>query len=190
MTAFWDKQAATFDEEPDHGLKDPAVRAAWAEILLPELPPAPADVVDLGCGTGSLSVLLADSGYHVRGLDLSPRMLAIAAAKAAGRVEFTLGDASDPPYPEASCDVVLVRHVLWALPDPDAAIARWVRLLRPGGRLALVEGHWFTGAGLTAAECSDLVLAHRHQAEVHVLDDPAPWGKPITDERYLLVSRT
>src|SRR6201995_958193 len=51
--AFWDEQAAAFDTEPDHGLRDPVVRAAWAALLHELLPPAPAAVVDLGCGTGS-----------------------------------------------------------------------------------------------------------------------------------------
>ncbi|SER26783.1 class I SAM-dependent methyltransferase [Actinokineospora terrae] len=185
---FWDRQAATFDEAADHGLRDPSVRAAWAELLLPLLPPAPASVVDLGCGTGTLSVLLADAGHQVRGLDLSPGMLAVAAAKAKGRVEFTRGDAAEPPYDPASCDVVLVRHVLWALPDPGAALDRWVRLLRPGGRLVLVEGRWFTGAGLTASECRALVLGRRQEATVRGLDDLALWGHPIEDERYVLVS--
>ncbi|MDQ3276431.1 MAG: class I SAM-dependent methyltransferase [Actinomycetota bacterium] len=58
---YWDGQSATFDAQPDHGLLDPAVRAAWAQLLLPLMPPAPASVVDLGCGTGSLAVLLAQA---------------------------------------------------------------------------------------------------------------------------------
>lgn len=63
---YRDAQSATFDAQPDHGLLDPAVRAAWAQLLLPLMPPAPASVVDLGCGTGSLAVLLAQAGYQVR----------------------------------------------------------------------------------------------------------------------------
>ncbi|MEU3532965.1 methyltransferase domain-containing protein [Streptomyces murinus] len=55
----WDARAAGFDEEPDHGLRDPAVRAAWAARLRSWLPRRPADVLDLGCGTGSLSLLAA-----------------------------------------------------------------------------------------------------------------------------------
>ena len=185
----WDDHAATFDDEPDHGLRDPAVRAAWAGLLLPLMPQAPARVADLGCGTGSLSVLLAEKGHHVRGLDLSAAMLEVATRKATGLpVEFRQGDAADPPYPPGSCDVVLARHVLWALPDPDAALARWVELLAPGGRLVLVEGRWFTGAGLRSAECAALVRRHRADATVTPLTDPALWGKDITDERYLLVS--
>lgn len=187
----WDAYAATFDDEPDHGLRDPAVRAAWAGLLLPLMPPAPARVADLGCGTGSLSVLLAEAGHQVQGLDQSAAMLEIATRKAEGLpAEFRQGDAADPPYPAASCDVVLARHVLWALPDADAALARWVGLLAPGGMLVLVEGHWFTGAGLRSAECAALVRRHREDMTVTPLTDPALWGRRVDDERYLLVSQS
>jgi SAM-dependent methyltransferase len=188
----WDAEAATFDDEPDHGLRDPAVRAAWADLLRAHLPAPPADVVDLGCGTGSLAVLLAEAGHRVEGLDSSVPMVAAAVAKArAAEVDaaFRPGDAAAPPYPSGSADVVLSRHVLWALPDPDAALRRWVELLRPGGRLVLIEGRWETGAGLTAQKCRDLVLGHRREATVERLDGPALWGRAVADERYLLVSR-
>jgi SAM-dependent methyltransferase len=185
----WDAEAATFDDEPDHGLKDPDVRAAWARLLLPLIPEGPATIVDLGCGTGSLAVLLAEAGHDVCGVDLSSRMLDVARKKADGLdVDFRHGDAADPPTTR-TYDVVLVRHVLWAMSDPDAALAKWVRLLNPHGRLILIEGRWFTGAGLTADECRALVGAHRREAEVRNLDDSALWGKEIDDERYLLLSR-
>ncbi len=189
---LWDAQAAAFDDEPDHGLRDPEVRARWREVLRSALPPAPARVADLGCGTGSVLVLLAGDGYDVDGVDLSGRMLAAAAAKiadAAISAHLQQGDAAFPPLTPSSYDVVFARHVLWALPDPEAVVGRWVRLLRPGGRLVLVEGHWDTGAGLSADRCRELVSAHRGDVVVHPLDDPGLWGKDITDERYLLVSR-
>jgi ubiquinone/menaquinone biosynthesis C-methylase UbiE len=61
-------------------------------------------------------------------------MVEVARAKAAAAgvpAEFAVGDASAPPWPAGTFDVVLVRHVLWALPDPDAALGRWVGLLKP-----------------------------------------------------------
>src|SRR5690242_3544822 len=122
-TDAWDAAAATFDDEPDHGLRDPAVRAAWADVLLPNLPAAPARVADLGCGTGSLSVLLARAGYAVTGLDLSGRMVAATRAKAhraAVSITVRQGDAATPPLAHAAFDVVLARHVLWVFTDPVA----------------------------------------------------------------------
>lgn len=185
---MWDTHAETFDDAADHGLRDPAVRAAWARLLLPLLP-ASATVADLGCGTGSLSVLIAGAGHRVLGLDFSRRMLAVAVTKAAGLpVSFQRGDAARPPYVAASCDVVLARHVLWALPEPAAALDRWTSLLRPGGRIVLVEGRWSTGAGLTAAECLALLAGAGLAATLRHLDDPTIWGGPIDDERYLVVA--
>ena len=189
----WDAHAATFDDEPDHGLLDPHVRAAWADLLFPLLPPAPSSILDVGCGTGSLAVLLAQAGYDVHGIDFSARMVAAARekARAAGvEVRFEVGDAQAPLVEAASYDVVLGRHILWALPDQSEAVRSWVALLREPGVLVLVEGRWSTGAGLTAAECERLVRRHREELSTALLDDPALWGRAIADERYVLVSRS
>jgi SAM-dependent methyltransferase len=189
--AMWDAEAEAFDEAADHGLRDPAVRAAWRSLLVPLLPPVPARVADLGCGTGTLSLLLADEGYAVDGVDFSPAMVDRAVAKAGDRsdVRFVVGDASVPPLDAASYDVVLCRHVLWALPDPAAALRRWIGLLAPGGRLVLVEGRWFNGAGLAAADTVSLVEATGRPAELTLLPEAAYWGRDISDERYLVLSR-
>ena len=189
---YWDSQADTFDDIADHGLRDPQVREAWRGLLRAHLPPAPAAVADIGCGTGSLSVLLAGEGYAVTGLDFSPAMIRAARAKARSATvsaRFVLSDAATPALPPASFDVVLARHVLWAMPDVDLALAGWLRLLLPGGTLVLVEGRWSTGAGLTTAEAGRAVLRQRSDAMITELDDPALWGGPVNDERYLLVSR-
>ncbi len=127
----------------------------------------------------------------MRGLDYSPAMVEAARAKhaAAGRhVEVVVGDAGDPPYDDGSVDVVLVRHVLWAMPDPAEALRRWIALLRPGGRMVLVEGRWHTGGGISAVDCAALVGAQRDHVEVRQLPEPVLWGGPITDERYVLVT--
>jgi SAM-dependent methyltransferase len=188
--ATWDAHAATFDEEPDHGLRDPAVRGAWSSLLASVLPAAPVSIVDVGCGTGTLTVLLAEAGHRLFGLDASAAMLEVARRKAADHgvaVPLIRGDATRPPFGPGSFDVVLVRHVLWAVADPDATLARWFGLLRPGGRLVLIEGRWATGAGLPAAVCAALVRRHGRGIGLRPLDDDRLWGRTVTDERYLLV---
>lgn len=183
----WDLEAVTFDGEPDHGLTDPAVRAAWRDLLLSVLPTAPARVADLGCGTGTISRLLTDEGYTVDGLDFSPQMIHRARAKVP-ESRFVLADAAAPKLPAAEYDVVFSRHVLWAMTEPDEAFARWVRLLKPAGIAVLVEGNWSTGAGLTAAQTEQIVLRARDEVHIQRLPEPVYWGKAITDERYLAVS--
>jgi RimJ/RimL family protein N-acetyltransferase/SAM-dependent methyltransferase len=186
--AAWDAEAESFDDAADHGLRDPAVRAAWRDLLTSVLPRTPARVADLGCGTGSLSLLLAEMGYDVHGVDLSPAMVERAVAKRGGAASpvFRVGDAAQPPL-DGAFDVVLCRHVLWSLPDPAAALARWGDLLSDGGRLVLVEGHWSTGAGLTAAEMLALLASVGRAGVVRHLPEAAYWGRAITDERYVVV---
>ena len=186
----WDAEAASFDEEPDHGLRDPGVRGAWAERLRDWLPTGPGDVLDLGCGTGSLSLLAAEQGHRVTGVDLSPAMVELARAKLAGRdAAFLVGDAAMPPVGEQRFDVVLGRHVLWALPDPGRALRRWWGLLRPGGRLVLVEGVWGE-VGIPAEVVAGLVEPLGGRVLVERLSEQSVlWGKDVDDERYAVVVR-
>jgi SAM-dependent methyltransferase len=186
----WDAEALVFDDEPHHAIAEPGMRAAWADVLRDALPPAPATVADLGCGTGSVSVLLAELGHVVHGLDVSPEMVARARAKAAAHgieATFEVGDAGDPQIPDV--DVVLTRHVAWAVADLEAAVGRWVAALNPRGRLVLVEGLWSNGAGVAATDLADVVRRHLPDVSVHELDDRALWGYPLVDSRYLLVAR-
>lgn len=190
---MWDHEAETFDDAPDHGLRSPVARRAWADLLLPLVTQDSARVADLGCGTGTLSILLAEHGHRVSGVDFSPRMIELARAKSAGAgvdATFLEADASEPPLPAGTFDVVLSRHVLWAMPDPAAALGSWIALLRPGGLIVLVEGRWHTGVGLSAVDARDLVdAADLSQVEMRRLDDPQLWGGEISDERYLLTAR-
>jgi SAM-dependent methyltransferase len=198
---LWDAAAASFDDEPDHGLRDPGVRVAWAHRLRDWLPPAPADVLDVGCGTGSLALLAAEAGHRVLGVDLSPSMVELARAKLAGAsaaATVLTGDAVDPPVAGRTFDVVLARHLVWALADPHSAQRRWVGLLRPAGRLVLVEGRWsaageVTGGppwagGFTAELLGTAVAPLVSRYRVEPLVDPALWGRPVDDERYAVVA--
>lgn len=146
VAAHWDRRAAHFDEDFGHSIKTAGERAAWDRMLGLAIPGGgPLDALDVGCGTGFLSLELAARGHRVTGVDFAPAMLDAANAKAAARgaaIRFEAGDAEQLRFADGSFDLVVSRHVLWTLPHPEAAIDEWIRVLRPGGRLALWDGQF------------------------------------------------
>jgi SAM-dependent methyltransferase len=140
---WWDRDAHTYDGAKSHAVSDPLEAAAWRQALHEALPEPPARVLDVGAGTGALSLLAAELGHRVAALDLSEGMLAVARRKAAERaveMEFVIGGASEPP--SGPFDAVMERHVLWTLPDPEGALRAWRGVMAPAGRLVLFEGTW------------------------------------------------
>jgi SAM-dependent methyltransferase len=189
---LWNAEAASFDDQPDHGLRDPIVLAAWTNLLQTHLPPGKGTVLDIGCGTGSLSVVLAGLGYAITGIDLSPEMIAHAQAKAKHSgysIQFQVMDAAYPQLAPEQFDAIVCRHLLWALPEPDQVLRRWVRLLKPRGRLLLIEGFWHTGAGLHADQITEALPNSLTNVSVQNLNDQTDlWGGKVNDERYLITA--
>ena len=146
VAAHWGRRAAHFDEDFGHSIRTPAERAAWDRIFDLVLGGRDAlDVLDAGSGTGFLSLELASRGHRVTGIDFAPAMLAEARRKAAEQgaaISFEEADAEQLPFAPGSFDLVVSRHVLWTLPHPQAAIDEWKRVLRPGGRLAVIDGQF------------------------------------------------
>src|ERR1700722_14920628 len=139
---YWDEDAATYDKSSVNYPHHPHEQAAWAAALRRLLPAPPATVLDMGAGTGFLSLLLAAQGYRVTAVDISSGMLARLKDKAASRgldINVTEADAVNPP--EGGFDAVVERHLIWTLPDPAAGLAGW-HAGGPDGRLVLVEGTW------------------------------------------------
>ena len=156
VAAHWDRRAPTFDDDFGHSIRTPAERKAWDRILdLVLRERTPGDALDVGCGTGFLSFELAARGYRVTGIDFAPSMLAEARRKAAERavaIRFEHGDAEQLTFPSQTFDLVITRHVLWTLPHPDLAIDEWIRVLRSGGRLVIVDSQADAASQLPATE--------------------------------------
>lgn len=129
---------------------NPGVRRlrAWAHEAL--APGSGERALDIGAGTGSTTRALAAAvgpGGSALGVEPNPGLRAIAeerAAEAGGPARFTDGDALSLPVPDASVDVVWCERVLQHLAEPDKAVAEMARVLRPGGRVALLDTDWAT----------------------------------------------
>lgn len=147
IRTYWDERSATFDQSWGHGIKHPDERAAWNALLRGALTGhcTSLSIVELGSGTGVITELLCDLGHQVTAVDLSHGMQAKAREKLApcgDRAVLIIGDAENTMLPDRSFDVAICRHLVWTLPEPARALTDWHRILRPGGRLILLEGEW------------------------------------------------
>jgi SAM-dependent methyltransferase len=107
-------------------------------------------LLDVGCGLGDTTVALAADlgpGGEAVGIDASAAMLAVACDRAGDvtcPVRFTVGDATALDEPDDAFDAVRCERTLQWVSDPSAAVAEMARVLKPGGRLALIDTDWST----------------------------------------------
>ncbi|GAB2872734.1 hypothetical protein GCM10027176_87840 [Actinoallomurus bryophytorum] len=102
-------------------------------------------VLDAGCGAGEEARELArlvGPGGEVTGIDLSAGFIATAAERDDGGVRYAVGNIAELDFPDDGFDAVRSERVIQHVPDPDAAIAELVRVVRPGGRVCLVDTDW------------------------------------------------
>jgi len=144
----WDLASETFDTHVGHGIQSKKERDAWKRAFREVFPEKGLKILDVGCGTGELSLLFAEMGHRVTGIDISGKMLKTAESKAeACRADITFreGDAENPPFETSSFDIVFSRHLLWTLPDPKKAVENWGRVLRKNGKVVIIDGVWDRG---------------------------------------------
>ncbi|HEX3538247.1 MAG TPA: class I SAM-dependent methyltransferase [Stellaceae bacterium] len=146
IAAHWNRRAPGFDEGFGHSIATNAERAAWDRIIGLVLGGRDnLDALDIGCGTGFLSLEMARRGHRVTGVDFAPAMLELARRKAGetgAAIRFEQADAERLPFVPGSFDLAVCRHLLWTLPHPEAALDEWIRMLRPGGRLAVIDSQF------------------------------------------------
>jgi len=145
---YWSMRAETFDLSPGHEIFSEGERAAWHRLIVQHLGQGDGRrALDLACGTAVVSHLMHDLKYDVTGIDWSESMLAKAREKALARrsaIRFLMRDAEATGEEPGSYDVIITRHLVWTLVDPAAAFAHWFSLLRPGGKVLIIDGDFVT----------------------------------------------
>ncbi|MGJ3245560.1 MAG: class I SAM-dependent methyltransferase [Elainellaceae cyanobacterium] len=128
---FWDKVAEKYAKQP---IADEAAYQKKLEVTRDYFRPD-MDVLEIGCGTGSTAILHAPYVKHIRAIDFSASMIAIAQGKAEhiDNVTFEQATIEDLDIPDQSLDAVLGLSILHLLRDREAAIARVYQMLKPGG---------------------------------------------------------
>ncbi|MDJ0643617.1 MAG: metalloregulator ArsR/SmtB family transcription factor [Erythrobacter sp.] len=153
--SYFAQHAGEWDELRALHSKDEQVEARLIEAL----GDAPlGTVLDIGTGTGRIAELLADQAEHVVALDKNLEMLRVARARLqhlpTAQVELVQGDFADLPFAAGSIDTVLLHQVLHFSQDPALPIAEAARVIRPGGRIAIVD--------FAAHDREELRTRHQH----------------------------
>lgn len=151
MSSDWnDVQRAHYDgfvhEYDQEGARRARGYVRKARILRAALEGVRGPVLEIGAGTGLVTALLAPtlSVEKYTALELSPSMLEAARARAGGpRMDFVQADAMDTRLPAESYEAVICVDVVHHLGRPVDAMREWLRLVKPGGRLALLEANAF-----------------------------------------------
>lgn len=118
----------------------------WQKIFDEVLGQEKLQVLDVGTGPGVVSIILSGLGHKVTGLDFSREMLEKAKENISRHdrsVELVRGDAENLPFKDELFDAVVNRHVLFTLPNPAEAVGEWSRVLKPGGRIVIVDGDFY-----------------------------------------------
>lgn len=154
---YWNERATTYSNGVRDEMGDDR-RQSWSEALRANLVGIRAArakqsgdsfrVLDLGCGPGFFSILLAELGCRVEAVDLSPNMLEEARLNVlnagwAHTVTLHQGDVGKLPFEDGVFDLVASRNVTWLLSNPRETYQEWLRVLAPGGRLLTFDAEWY-----------------------------------------------
>lgn len=150
--SYWTQRAASYSMENQEELAD-AHRFNWCNIITQQITahfPGCAQkdlrILEVGTGPGFFAIILAEAGYHMTAIDLTPSMLEEARKNAdalAAQIDFREMNAEDLTFADNTFDVVVTRNLTWNLPHPEKAYAEWCRVLKRGGLLLNFDANWY-----------------------------------------------
>jgi ubiquinone/menaquinone biosynthesis C-methylase UbiE len=144
LNQYWEQSSSVAHWNEGVTQIDLGRKLAWIDVLRRNLPTdrRRLRILDVATGTGLFALLAAELGHQVTGLDASAAMLQQARANArnwAVRCDFVLGDAMAIEFGDETFDAVIGRFALSSMGKPVTALREWGRVLKPAGRLLLVE---------------------------------------------------
>ena len=159
---YWEKRSDSFLVQKRQELHS-AMAERWMKEIRGQLPEGKKlRILDVGCGAGFFSILLAKEGHQVTGIDLTPDMIKNArllAEEEKVSCEFQVMDAENPEFQEETFDVVISRNLTWTLPHVQHAYQEWIRVLKKGGILLNFDANY----GITDfSNVADLPENHAH----------------------------
>lgn len=178
--AYFDQLAGKFGRHYVPGRSWKALAEGLLKVMSPWV------IADLGAGEGTLTLLLAQRASQVIAVDISPRMVEfgtkLVQEHGLAHVEFRLGEIEDVPIDDSSVDLAVLSQALHHAEEPQRAISEAARILRPGGRVMILDllRHQFTQAhelyadrwlGFLESELYDMLEQHGFtQIEVSIVD--------------------
>lgn len=146
VTRYWDKRATGYNETNQSELSS-LKREVWKALILSQVQTdRPLNILDVGCGPGFFSIIMAEAGNQVTAVDSTRAMLDQAEKNAQEQglhISFIESDAHNIAIEDASYDLVISRNLTWNLYEPVEAYKEWFRLLKPGGKLLNFDANWY-----------------------------------------------
>lgn len=150
--SYWSQRSVSYSDVNKEELSGES-RHKWSAVLrkairshFPDRPAGDISVLDIGTGPGFFAILLAEMGFKVTAVDLTPEMLTEATHNAgdlAKRIDFREMSAECLDIQSESFDVVVSRNLTWNLPHPKSAYSEWCRVLSSGGLLLNFDSNWY-----------------------------------------------
>lgn len=159
---YWEKRSESFLEQRRSELANPIAKR-WMKEIEKQIPAGRRlKILDVGCGAGFFSILLAKEGHEVFGIDLTPEMIENAiqlAEEENADCCFQVMDAENPMFADETFDVVISRNLTWTLPNAEHAYGEWMRVLKTGGVLLNFDANYGKD---DASDTKDLPEQHAH----------------------------
>ena len=159
---YWEKRSESFLEQRRSELANPIAKR-WMKEIEKQIPAGRRlKILDVGCGAGFFSILLAKEGHEVFGIDLTPEMIENAiqlAEEENADCCFQVMDAENPMFADETFDVVISRNLTWTLPNAEHAYGEGMRVLKTGGVLLNFDANY---GKEDVADTKGLPEAHAH----------------------------